>query len=230
MRAGFGLAALLLVVPLTAAAQDDGYGYRYDPAGDSGLSSFAGLRGSLAFTSKASTSVPTTPPTSLRASSDIGGGSIYVGTRLPLGLRLELEALYRYLPINRVDLGGVTVAGSGRAHLAGPMLNLFFDLPVQDFPFRPFIGGGIGGAYVTANVADGAGGNDYYRPSDWQFAYQVMGGAEIPLSQSSRFTAMYRWLEVNGIQGKCAASGPPTLTCKSNLNSQSIDLGLEMDM
>jgi len=88
----FALSLCLSALP--AAAQDDGYGYRLHEDGDSGQYGYAGLRGSLAFMGEVVGTIPGTTPTSMRAAYDIGGGaSFYVGTRLPLGLRLEGEAL-----------------------------------------------------------------------------------------------------------------------------------------
>ena len=228
MRMGLVVAALLLLVPVAAAAQD-----AYETDGDSGLPNFAGLRGSMAFTGHAQTNVPTSPSsTALRPSFDVGGGgSVYVGTRLPAGFRVELEGLYRYLPINRVNVADSAsdYIASGRAQLGAGMVNLFWDWPVPDFPFRPFFGAGIGGAYADVDAADNLG-NDYLRSASWHFAYQVMGGAEMPINQTSRLTAMYRWLQVNDINSKCGIAGAPTYSCKANLNTQSLDLGLEMDL
>lgn len=229
MRSGVALAALLLACPVAAAAQDESYS---DPAGDSGLPRFAGLRGSFAFVNVASTTVPATPPSGLRASFDKGGGgSVYIGARLPEGFRVELEGLYRYLPIRSVNVGGIGtdyVAG-GHAHLGAPMVNLLFDLPVPDYPARPFIGAGLGGAYISADAADNSG-NDYLRTSRWHFAYQFMGGLEFPMSESSRVTAMYRWLRVDDVKSKCGVAGAASFACKTRFDTQSLDLGLEMDM
>jgi len=228
MRSSIVLAALLLACPLAAAAQDA----QFEQADDSGLPRFAGLRGSFAFITVASTTVPATPPQGLRASFDNGGGgSVYVGTRLPAGFRVELEALYRYLPISSVNLGDITtdyIAG-GHTHLGAPMLNLLYEVPVSDYPMRPFFGAGLGGAYIAADAND-ANGNDYLRTSNWHFAYQFMGGLEVPLSESSRATFMYRWLNVDDVKAKCSVGGASTLACKARFNTQSLDLGLEMDM
>jgi opacity protein-like surface antigen len=231
MRGAIVLSALLLALPVAAAAQD-AYSDSYDPAGDSGMPRFAGLRGSLAFINYASTTVPAAPPSGLRAAFDNGGGgSVYVGARLPEGFRVELEGLYRYLPVRSVGVGNNNsdFVASGHVHLGAPMVNLLYELPVPEFPLRPFFGAGLGGAYVSGDVADGSG-NDYLRMSNWHFAYQFMGGAEFALSQSSRLTAMYRWLQVDDVKSKCGISGAPTFTCATRLNTQSIDLGLEMDM
>ena len=228
-----GLFALsLCLTALPALAQDDGYGYRFHEDGDSGLSGYAGLRGSLAFMGEAKGTIPGTTPTSMRASYDIGGGaSFYVGTRLPLGLRLEGEALYRYLPFTDVTLAGTGAAAHGCTQMGGPMVNLLWDLPVPSFPFRPFIGGGIGGLYTASKLNDATNANTYYRNHNWAFAYQLLAGAELPLSQSSRFTAMYRWLNVNDVNGRCGLTGlTPATACKADINSQSVDLGIELDM
>ncbi len=63
------------------------------PSWNSGLNGYVGLRGSLVLNNnRVTTYAPTTPPTAIRASfATGGGGSVYVGTRLPLNLRLELE-------------------------------------------------------------------------------------------------------------------------------------------
>ena len=229
MRAAIIAGALLLLTPMAAAAQDADYASRYNPDGDSGLPNYAGLRGSLAFTGKTSSNVATTPPTALRASFNTGGGgSVYIGTRLPYGFRLEFEGLYRYLPVGNVSANGTQLAASGHAHLGAGMANLFYDVPVPDFFFRPFLGAGIGGVYVADSGYDASG--DYLKQNNMQFGYQFMGGAELPLSQSSRLTAMYRWLNVNGVHGACGTATALIMACKSDLNTQSIDLGLEMDM
>jgi opacity protein-like surface antigen len=232
MRAGI-VAAVLLLVPVTAGAQEDGAqedGDNYDPVWDSSQPSYAGLRGSLAF-GTAGTTIPSAPPTRLRGSSDnSAGGSIYIGTQLPLGLRVELEVLYRYLPLNSVNLGGTRIAADGQANVTAPMVNLFWDLPVDGLPFQPFLGGGIGVGDVFSGKVSDESGNIYFQPHGWKFAYALMAGGQIPLGDGSRLTAMYRWLKVNGVKGKCGISGAPTLICRGDLTSQGVDLGLEMDM
>lgn len=233
MRAVSGALAgvMLLALGGAALAQDDGYGYRSQPDGDSGLPSFAGLRGSLAFSSDVHVNVPTATPTSLNASRENGGGgSIYFGKRLPLGFRVELEGLYRTQQLDNLSLGGTAAPATGYTSIAAPMVNLFWDFPVPDFPLRPFVGAGIGGAYTATSLHDVGRNDSYLQNEDWHLAYQFMGGVEIPLSQSSRFTAMYRWMRVNDIGFKCGTAGAAAYACNSQLTSQSADLGLEMDM
>ena len=93
MRAGL-VAALLVLVPFAAKAQDSPF------TADSDFPAFAGLRGSLAFATSVKTTVPTTPPTALRASSSTPAAalpSIYIGMRgCPYGFKAELEGLCRH--------------------------------------------------------------------------------------------------------------------------------------
>jgi opacity protein-like surface antigen len=228
------LAAFIVLGALPALAQDDGYGYSFHEGMAPGtwpIQGFAGLRGSFAFSGTTATTVPTAPPTQLRAAYNTGGGSsIYIGTRLPLGLKLELEGMYRYLPFNQVSMNGVPSVAHGQAQLAAPMVNLRWDLPVGDFLIQPFIGGGVGAAYTALRLSDPTNANVYLQNKKWALAYDAMGGASLALSPTSRFTAMYRWMRVDGLDSHCGTAGAPTFTCKTNLDSQSVDLGLEMDL
>ena len=235
MRANvLAVAALTVLTALPALAQDDGYGYSFHEGMAPGtwpVQGFAGLRGSLAFSGTTATTVPTTTPTALRASYNTGGGSsIYIGTRLPLGLKLEVEGLWRYLPFDQVQLNGVRSVAHGQAQLAAPMLNLRWDLPVGDFLIQPFIGGGVGAAYADLKLTDPSNANTYLQNRKWALAYDAMGGAALALSPTSRFTAMYRWMRVDGLDSHCGTAGAPTFNCKTDLDSQSVDLGLEMDL
>ena len=130
-----------------------------------------------------------------------------------------------------MTLGATNAGAHGYTQMGGPMVNLLWDLPVPSFPFRPFVGGGIGGLYTATKLTDTAGANAYYRNHNWSFAYQLLAGAEVPLSQSSRFTMMYRWLNANDVNGRCGLTGlTPATACKADINSQSVDLGIELDM
>lgn len=202
------------------------------PSWNSGLNGYVGLRGSLALNNNSVTTYQlTSPPTALRASyATGGGGSVYIGTRLPLNLRLELEGLYRWQPLSRVSLNGANVAGSGNTKIAAPMMNLLWDIPMpSDAIVQPFVGMGVGAAYTETNVFGG--GNTYMRGNRWDLAYSFMGGLALPLNDSSRLTAMYRWMQVRDAGHKCAVSGTVVAPCvKNNVNSLAVDLGLEMDL
>ncbi len=241
MRASKSLiAGLFLLCSAPTMAQPIDADPRFQPAPegplDSGTSmrsgAYVGLRGSYALNANAAeTYAPTSPPTSMRASyASGGGGSIYMGARLPLNLRLELEALYRWQPLSTLSLNGIGVPASGSTRIAAPMLNLLWDVPMDDaFGIQPFVGMGVGAAY-TETSANG-GGNTYMRQNRWDLAYSFIAGLAIPLSDSSRITAMYRWMQVRDAGHKCAVTGTLQSIClDNNVNSSSVDLGLEMDL
>ena len=202
------------------------------PSWNSGLNGYVGLRGSLALNAnKVSTYAPTTPPTAIRASyATGGGGSVYLGTRLPLNLRVELEGLYRWQPLSQTTINGAAVGGSGNTKTAAGMVNLLWDIPMPaDAYLQPFIGMGVGAAYSETSAFGG--GNTYLSGNRWDLAYSFMGGVAMPLSDTTRVTAMYRWMQVRDAKHKCAATGTVQNAClKNNVNSLAVDLGLEMDL
>jgi opacity protein-like surface antigen len=198
----------------------------------SGLPYFTGLRGSFAFRNDSVGQTPGSPTHAVVAHNDVGGGgSLYYGMRLPMGLRVEVEGLYRYQPLNSLTVDGLTKAGAhGSAQTAGPMVNFLWEMPVGDaLPIKPFVGVGAGALYSYTNVNDGT--NDYLKHNGWDLAVDFLAGASLPLSQSSRLTAMYRWMQVRDVTLGCATTGAVLGNCyKTNLTSQGIDLGLEMDL
>ncbi len=227
MTAGKTLIAglFLLCTALPALAEPDS-------AADWTTGGYAGLRGSYAFSGNATaTLTPTAPPAAIRASyASSGGGSVYLGARLPLNLRLELEALYRWQPVSKVTLAGVEGAGAGRTQIAAPFLNLFWDIPVPlELQVQPFIGMGVGAAYTDTDVTGG--GNTYLHQNRWDLAYSFMTGLAMPLDYDTRLTAMYRWMKSPEAGHKCAAGGTVQSVCLDNsVTSQAVDLGLEMDL
>jgi len=88
---------------------------------------------------------------------------------------------------------------------------------------------GVGAAYVET-AASGSG-NVYMRQDRWDPAYSFIAGMAMPLDDSSRLTAMYRWMQVRDAGHKCAVSGTVESNCLSNsVNSSAVDLGYEMDL
>jgi len=200
--------------------------------GDDFAGTYVALRGSYAFSGNAATTyAPTTPATELRGSyAGGGGGSIAFGTHLPLNLKLEIEGLYRYQPLSKVSLNGVDTVAGGHTQIAAPMMNILWDIPMPlESDLQPFVGMGVGAAYVET-AASGSG-NVYMRQDRWDPAYSFIAGMAMPLDDSSRLTAMYRWMQVRDAGHKCAVSGTVESNCLSNsVNSSAVDLGYEMDL
>jgi opacity protein-like surface antigen len=193
----------------------------------SGYDSFAGLRGSLAFQNSVSAHDNMTPPNSVAAKGGVGGGgSVFWGTRLPYGFKAELELLYQYLPLSRATVNGASASLGGSAKVFAPMANVYWNLPLGDIGFHPFVGGGVGYAWNEIGVDQVVGINiPTVRNDDWRFAYNFMAGASIPMGSSTRMTAMYRWLHED-IDIACATG----ISCGGGLNSQSVNVGVEYDL
>ena len=218
-----GLLLAAAAVPAFAQPESDGI--------TSGV--YAGIRGSYAFSGNhVTTWAPTTPAaTQLRGSLAAGGGgSVVVGTHLPLNLRGEIEGTYRYQSLSKVSLDGVQVAAGGRSQSAGAMLNILWDIPMPlETPVLPFVGMGVGVLHTDLHVA-GAG-NTYMHQSRWDPAYSMMAGFALPLDEVSRLTAMYRWTQTINAPHSCAVSGTIQSNCLNNpVDSASVDLGYEMEL
>jgi opacity protein-like surface antigen len=166
----------------------------------------------------------------LRAHNATGfGASAYVGTHLGYGFRLEGELAYHHLTLDSLNIAGVPQAGRhGYQQIVAPMANLYWDPPIPEFVVHPFIGAGAGGAYVDAH--DSVGGAQIIGTDQWHFAYQLLAGVALPLSQTSRLTGLYRYFRVEDAGYRCSPPALPTTACRANAIDQSIDLGLEFDI
>lgn len=106
------------------------------------------------------------------------------------GIRTELEYRYAYADIDSITASGpapdvVTMPGEQlRAHLI--MSNFYFDF-TNDSPFTPFIGGGVGGAFVTNENGD----------TDAALALQGRAGISYDFGGGLFFSTEYVYLRSN---------------------------------
>lgn len=218
------IAAALLAAGGGAAMAGDPYTSPYDGPF---TGAYLGLRGSIIDGADTHT---TASAVDLRAHYSTGfGGSAYAGTHLGYGFRLEGELAYHHFTLDNLNIAGVPQAGRhGYQQIFAPMASVFWDPPFPDFIVRPFIGAGAGGAYVDTH--DAVGPADIIGTHGWHFAYQLMGGVALPLSQTSRLTGMYRYFRVESTGYRCTPPALPATVCKADAIDQSIDLGLEFDI
>lgn len=85
--------------------------------------------------------------------------------------------------------------------------NLWYDIQVHEF-VRPYVGGGIGGAWVEARSSDIAGGGP--EDEDVVFAWQLGAGVRVPVMSNVDFDVGYRFkslvgLELDNVAGSGAA-------------------------
>jgi opacity protein-like surface antigen len=229
MRLLFLAGTMLLAAASIASAQDASpWNAPYRDAW-SGLASsgYMGVRGSLVFSSDIGAHIDVPPPNSAKISLHTGGGgSLFAGLRLKDGFRIELEGLYRSMKLSDIAIANASVKLDGDGEMFAPMANLYWDLPVYNFPIRPYIGGGVGYAWNQVGL-NGVGGTAItpLHNDSWRFAYNALAGVAVPFRRNARFTLGYRWLHEDiGID--CAIV---SAHCSGQLNSHSIDIGIEID-
>lgn len=141
-----------------------------------------------------------------------------VGYAFDNGFRVELEGAYtRYdvdthsgLTVGGANIDGVDVAvltrgapaagnptvgaviadGQGRVSNFGLFGNVFYDFNAGG-SFKPFVGAGIG--YQWADIRYRPSGVDVADDSDGGFAYQLMAGASVALSERAELFGQYTW-------------------------------------
>lgn len=114
----------------------------------------------------------------------VGG---FVGYEFGNGWRTEGELTYR---VNDVD-GFLNLNADGDVSSIALMANGFYDFDLGS-PFVPYVGGGIGVAYLSVNDV-GALGNPLADDDDTVFAYQLGVGVGYQISPTVTLTADYRY-------------------------------------
>lgn len=132
------------------------------------------------------------------------GGAI--GFRYESGFRTEME--YRY---HSSDIDGVSLSGGGlgpstaipdasqTAHFL--MSNVVYELR-NSTPFTPFLGGGVGAAWVTSWTGPGA-----MTERDLTYAWQGRAGISLAINSTTRIGAEYLYVRTGEL-----TFGPETFT------------------
>lgn len=124
-----------------------------------------------------------------------GGGSI--GFKLPYNFRVEGEFSYLHSDVDSV--GGVK--NSNAVEVIAIMANLLYDIPLPNsVPVKPYVGAGIGSAFVEFEPAAG-------KTDDTPFAYQGIAGASIPVNANNDIFVSYRYLRT--LEGNYDNAGVP---------------------
>ena len=121
------------------------------------------------------------------------GGAL--GWKFPW-FRLEANVSYRKNDVDGVEVGGLDFdGGSGDATSVVGLVNAIIDLDL-DFPVRPFVGGGVGAAYVKVDT----GSNSPIEVDDeaGAFAWNLLAGVGFDVTESVTVSASYRYLRLEG--------------------------------
>ncbi len=129
-----------------------------------------------------------------------------VGYRFPY-LRLELNGSYRRFDTDQVQAQGQSSSGNGDAEALVGLVNLYLD-PDLGWPVRPYLGGGIGAAYVSLDTGD-----DAALEVDDQagaFAWNLAAGLSYDLTAHVTLSAGYRYLRLEGTDFSASVAGVDT--------------------
>ncbi len=131
--------------------------------------------------------------------------------------RGELELGHRF---NDVD----EVAGanaSGDADVTSLMANVIADFDIGEPLVKPFLGAGLGVAYVDANGVNPVNGSSI-SDSDYGFAAQALAGLSFQLSDQMDLVAQYSYIYVPDLEFSVAAGGD----AEADYAAQTVSLGL----
>lgn len=217
----------VMATPTMAFAQD-----RTDDDGSGWYVTLSGSLSMLQDVKSRTTGLPVAPGfVEVEASPDAGlGAQLAFGRRFG-SFRLEGETGYSR---NRAD--GYTAIVPATGFIDGTirddswrvMVNGYVDL--KRGPVTPFIGGGIGAARVSARVVAPPAFTPAAPPITLiddkvsNFAYQLMGGVNVRLSDRLSLQGQYRWFDAGTLEGRDFGGRP----FARNHSGHNIDIGVRL--
>src|SRR5688572_18846916 len=205
LRWGVAVAAMILIVPSAAAAQN----------------LYAAIRGGPGFTSDSRDGLFGLEDTTEYKTGFTGGAAL--GYAWPFGLRLEGEFGFLYVPVK--SEGGVEVDGSIKNYLA--MANAYYDLKLAALgPFKPYVGFGLGVARVNVEqdiFRESVGRNVEVNTPRTSFAYQARAGVGYEVNRWLDVSLGYRFVHIDG--GNYARGGIDVGHLGA-LNNHSVEVGV----
>lgn len=219
------LGASLIATPASA----DVYGVAY-----------YGLRGSYVWTDKASTHGSMFFDYNEEYAEGFGA-ALYIGWILDDNFRLEIEGGYRSADLDQVTIArddfflippGTIVGAGGDAQVGTAMVNLYYDIHVvDDGEILPWIGAGLGGAFVDYAIdafVPGAPGVVLFDAKDqtWAFAYQFMAGVTFPVGEGMSMSLSYHYFRTEDFVYVDAFGEE----FETDLTQHSVDLGFQFHL
>lgn len=161
--------------------------------------------------------------------------SAFAGWVVDNNFRAEVEVGYRATEMDTVtvvrDGTGGTSPGDvllvdGSADVGTAMINAFYDIHIGDFGFLPWIGAGVGGAYIdykfnSPDLAIDA------SESTVALAYQLMAGVTFPIDEGISMSAGYRFFQTEDFDYTDPTTAEKFTT---DLTQHSVDIGLQVHL
>ena len=152
------------------------------------------------------------------------GFGVVVGREIG-AVRIEGEWSMRYFDVEDHILAGAPLPGpTGDAESRSHMLNLYYDFN-RDGRFQPYLGGGVGLVDVELDGFGVAPIPDVLTDDDSGFAYQVMAGVGIALSDSWDLFVDLRMQMADGLEITASPSAG-SVSSEFDWEVQDIALGL----
>jgi len=148
-----------------------------------------------------------------------------LGAHVTDNLRAELELSTGSVGLVDVtsSLGGgaqpITDGSAGATYLLG---NLWFDID-SGSGFTPYIGGGIGAGYLTAEGT--VGGTPFVDLAGWGLAYQLGAGVKVDVADNIALDLGYRWKSIVNADVEDNAGNSATATFGSHVLQVGLTFG-----
>jgi opacity protein-like surface antigen len=160
---------------------------------------------------------------------DFKDGEVFrlaVGTRLPYGLRGEIEGAYRSNLVRSCNCDSVFFNLDGSVRTTSVMANVFYDFKLGHI--QPFIGAGAGWAHLDVNTNFTGFNFVQARGTDDRFAYQLMAGAAVPLAEAVSLTVRYTFFDTVGDKMTAFNTGFGNTTVDVPYDNHSLTVGLRL--
>lgn len=133
------------------------------------------------------------------------GVAAYFGWVLDDSFRLEAEGGYRSADLDEVTIvddttltyaPGQVVDTGGDVQVGTAMVNLYYDIHLFDGPILPWIGAGIGGAFIDYAIDDKENPGTFDgKDTTWAFAYQFRAGITFPIADGISMSLGYTFFQ-----------------------------------
>jgi opacity protein-like surface antigen len=237
----------LVTLSIAAAALSGALAAQPAMAGGIYGAGYVGLRGSYVWTGDGETrSNPASALYDYDETYDDGyAAGVEMGWVIGDSFRLGIEGEYRHADIGSVTIvrddtpllpvpppplpyaPGTVVDAGGDAEMGTAMVNLFYDFNMLDPTFVPYIGGGLGAAYIDYAISDPNSGVSFQgKDTTWAFAYQFMAGVAFPIAEGMTMSVGYKYFRTEDF----SYVNSFTESMQTNITQQSIDVGLQFTL
>ncbi|QKX01806.1 P44/Msp2 family outer membrane protein [Wolbachia endosymbiont of Cruorifilaria tuberocauda] len=125
--------------------------------------------------------------TDLYKASFMSGGSAF-GYKMD-DIRVDIEGLYSQLSKDMLETAPVPAIADNLSAFSG-LVNVYYDVAIEDMPVTPYIGVGVGAAYLSNPLAVKVAGDKEY---GFGFAYQAKAGVSYDLTPEIKLFAGARY-------------------------------------